>query len=141
MNNNTFEEKTLPEENPVVDMTEIELTENKPEGLENEPQDQQSPANGKRKLKRRGGPWIWIGILFFMLLTAAGAFFGYRNGVQRRLANEKALLMEQIGLQLEWTYKDIDAGRYENAKARLDYIVEKVSVIPWHCRLDDAGDW
>ena len=130
MNNNTFEEKTLPEENQVVDMTEIELTENKPEGLETEPQDQQPPANGKRKLKRRGGPWIWIGILFFMLLTAAGAFFGYRNGVQRRLANEKALLMEQIGLQLEWTYKDIDAGRYENAKARLDYIVEKYPSFP-----------
>jgi len=38
--------------------------------------------------------------------------------------------MDQIALQLEWTYKDIDAGRYENAKARLDYIIEKYPEFP-----------
>lgn len=80
--------------------------------------------------KKRNSKWVWLGILLFVLLVLAGAFFGYRNGVQRRIENEKSILMDQIAYQLEWTYKDMDAGRYENAKARLEYIIEKYPEFP-----------
>ncbi len=61
----------------------------------------------------------------FCAIACSGSLFWLRNGVQRRMTNEKAILMEQIALQLEWTYKDMEAGRYENAKARLEYIIDK----------------
>lgn len=80
--------------------------------------------------KKRNSKWVWLGILLFVLLVLAGVFFGYRNGVQRRIENEKSILMDQIAYQLEWTYKDMDAGRYENAKARLEYIIEKYPEFP-----------
>lgn len=80
--------------------------------------------------KKRNSKWVWLGIFLFVLLVLAGAFFGYRNGVQRRIENEKSILMDQIAYQLEWTYKDMDAGRYENAKARLEYIIEKYPEFP-----------
>lgn len=130
MDNNTLEEKNLFEENEPEALQENQLVETDADNLELAEESQEPmPPTGKKHVKR-GGKWIWVGILIFVLLIATGVFLGYRNGVQRRLANEKALLMEQISLQLEWTYKDMDAGRYENAKARLEYIIEKYPEFP-----------
>lgn len=113
------------EEMPITGITDSQATSIEPE-LESH---HMVATDGKPKKKRRS-KWVWLGVLLFVLLIAAGVFFGYRNGVQRRVANEKALLMEQISLQLEWTYKDMDAGRYENAKARLEYIIDKYPEFP-----------
>ena len=38
--------------------------------------------------------------------------------------------MDQISVQLDWVYKDIEAGRYENAKTRLEYIIDKYPGFP-----------
>jgi tetratricopeptide (TPR) repeat protein len=130
MDNNTLEEKNLTEEGSFDELPGTELTENDPASLETDPKNLQPVTSEEKPHKKRRSKWVWLGVLLFVLFIAAGVFFGYRNGVQRRIANEKALLMEQISLQLEWTYKDIDAGRYENAKARLDYIIEKYPEFP-----------
>ncbi len=122
---NEFSEQKLAEEMPTTEITEDETTDLKPDSA-----NQQSETTEGKPRKKRRSKWVWLGILVFVLFIALGVFFGYRNGVQRRLANEKAILMEQIALQLEWTYKDMDAGRYENAKARLEYIIEKYPEFP-----------
>jgi tetratricopeptide (TPR) repeat protein len=130
MSDNEFDEKELSEQKSVEEMPMTETAEDETTGLEPD-LDNQQPVNLEAKpRKKRRSKWVWLGILIFVLLIALGVVFGYRNGVQRRLANEKAILMEQISLQLEWTYKDMDAGRYENAKARLDYIIEKYPEFP-----------
>lgn len=130
MDDNVIDEEKLSEEQPDEEMPKIEVPEDEPIGLETDLGSQQPDHKAGKPHQKGGGKWVWLGILVFVLFIAAGIFFGYRNGVQRRLANEKALLMDQIALQLEWTYKDIDAGRYENAKARLDYIIEKYPEFP-----------
>ncbi len=130
MDNNSLEEKSLSEESFVEKLPETEITENDATSLEADLETPQPETPGQKPRKKRGGRWVWLGVLVFVLFIAAGVFFGYRNGVQRRLANEKSILMEQIALQLEWTYRDIDAGRYENAKARLEYINEKYPEFP-----------
>jgi len=130
MENNIVEEKSLSEESLNERESGIDLTGDEEFGLENNPNDKQPTDPGKKQRKKRGGKWVWIGVLIFVLLLAAGVLFGYRNGVALRLENEKSLLMEQISLQLEWAYKDMDAGRYENAKARLDYILDKYPEFP-----------
>ena len=122
--NDLFEEKPT-EEKPIAEVTEVEAA-----SFELDLESQQPVTNEGKPHKKRRSKWVWLGVLLFVLFIAAGVFLGYRNGVQRRLANEKTLLMEQISLQLEWTYKDMDAGRYENAKARLEYIIEKYPEFP-----------
>lgn len=119
MNDNDFENKELNEASSAEEMPMSESTKS-----------QDALASNGKPGKKRRSKWVWLGVLLFVLFIAAGVFFGYRNGVQRRVANEKALLMEQISLQLEWTYKDMDAGRYENAKARLEYIIDKYPEFP-----------
>ena len=130
MVNNTEEEKNLSDESLTERNPGSDLTGGEEFVLEEENTDQQPSHQDNKPRKARGGKWVWIGVLIFVLLLAAGVLFGYRNGVALRLENEKALLMEQISLQLEWTYKDMDAGRYENAKARLDYILDKYPEFP-----------
>lgn len=119
-----YEDKSA-DEQPITEVTTDEAA-----SFESEPDSQQPVVTEEKPHTKRRSKWVWLGVLLFVLFIAAGVLLGYRNGVQRRLANEKALLMEQISLQLEWTYKDMDAGRYENAKARLDYIIEKYPEFP-----------
>lgn len=119
MNDNDFDNKDLNEASSAEEMPMSESTKS-----------QDALASNGKPGKKRRSKWVWLGVFLFVLFIAAGVFFGYRNGVQRRVANEKALLMEQISLQLEWTYKDMDAGRYENAKARLEYIIDKYPEFP-----------
>lgn len=130
MSDNEFEEEKLSEANIAEEQQKNDLTED--ESFEAETKLESPPVEPKVKepRKKRRSKWVWLGVLVFVLLIAAGVFFGYRNGVQRRIANEKSLLMEQIALQLELTYKDMDAGRYINAKARLDYIIDKYPEFP-----------
>ena len=130
MDDNVIDKEKLSEELPAEEMPKIEVTGDETNGPETDLESQQPDHKAGKPHHKRGSKWVWLGILVFVLLIVAGIFFGYRNGVQRRLQNEKALLMDQIALQLEWTYKDIDAGRYENAKARLDYIIEKYPEFP-----------
>ncbi len=82
------------------------------------------PKNKKR------GKWGWILVLVCLLIIGLSIFFGYRNGVKRRIQNERSMLMDQISVQLDWVYKDMDAGRYENAKTRLEYIIDKYPNFP-----------
>lgn len=130
MSDNEFDEKDLFEQKSVEEIPMTEIAEDDTASVEVNLESQQPVTTEEKPHKKRRSKWVWLGILLFVLFIAAGIFFGYRNGVQRRLANEKAILMEQIALQLEWTYKDIDAGRYENAKSRLDYIIEKYPEFP-----------
>lgn len=130
------------EEKQINDHDDLENAipvEGAPEGLEpagevndlgNESPNLQTIETSNHSKTKKGGKWIWLGVLVFLLLLVIGVLFGYRDGIRRRLAAEKAVLMEQIAYQLEWTYKDIDGGRYENAKARLDYIIDKYPDFP-----------
>ena len=85
----------------------------------------------KEKKKR----WVLLALLFAVIVIGISVFLGYRNGVQRRIQNERSMLMDQLSLQLDWAYRDIDEGRYENAKTRLEYIIDKYPGFPGIDRL------
>lgn len=80
--------------------------------------------------KRKRSPWIWYGILFIVFCLAVAIYGGYKNGVSRRLANEKNMIMSQISVQLSKAYQDIENKNYENAKVRLEYILQKYPGFP-----------
>ena len=125
------EPEVLPEELDNDSLEELELT--PPEEVDVsstgaiEVDDSLIDKITKKKTRRR---WIGAFLLVSLLIVGLAIWLGYRNGVQRRLNNERTLLMDQISLQLELAYKDIADENYENAKIRLEYIIEKYPDFP-----------
>ena len=99
------------------------------EQSEKETLSEEPPLNGKPEKKRKS-KWTWIVLLLAIVIMGLSVFLGYRNGVQRRIQNERNMLMDQIAVQLDWVYKDMDAQRYENARTRLEYIIDKYPSFP-----------
>ncbi len=74
-------------------------------------------------VRKRRIPWIWLGVLFFVLMLALGVFLGYRQGIARRLVREQTTVVEVAAEQYQLAYADIAAGNFENAKARIEYVI------------------
>jgi tetratricopeptide (TPR) repeat protein len=68
---------------------------------------------------------ILIGVLGFLLLIGLGGFGGYSTGIGARKSAEKNILAGQLSEQYSYALVDIEFGRYENARQRLEYIIEK----------------
>jgi hypothetical protein len=86
-----------------------------------------TPENGRRRKQKSGNSskgWVWTAILTMILLLALGGWWGYSNGIQRRLDKQNSAVMERISQQLELAYEDINAGNYQNAKLRVEYIIQ-----------------
>lgn len=67
---------------------------------------------------------ILISFLGFLLLVGLGGYGGYSSGVGDRLAAEEAVNLKQVAEQYQYALVDIQFGRYEAARQRLEYIIE-----------------
>jgi len=76
------------------------------------------------KQKQRKTPWILFAVIFLILALVLGAYFGYRNGIARRLEKEKITVVQVAAEQYQLAFQDIAAGNYENAKTRIEYVIE-----------------
>ena len=86
------------------------------------------PNQPVAKSKRRGNFWLYV----LILLAALGLtiYSGYRAGIaQRRHALSNAM-NQQLGEQFANTLVDIEFGRYEIAKQRLEWIIENDPSFP-----------
>lgn len=97
--------------------TDLEETQENPVG------DGQAPVPAK-KTKKTGRRWVWASILAMLVLLIAGVIWGYRAGIQKRLDKQNSAVMDRIAQQLALAYDDINAQNYENAKVRVEYIIE-----------------
>ncbi|RME88210.1 MAG: hypothetical protein D6770_07530 [Anaerolineae bacterium] len=61
-----------------------------------------------------------MGLLVFLALGTLG---GYSSGMEVRKSAEATLIARQLGEQYQLAMEDMDAGRYEAARQRLDYIL------------------
>ena len=75
--------------------------------------------------KRSRWKSILTGLLGFILLLGLGGFGGYSSGVNARVQAEDAILIQQLSEQFSFALVDIQFGRYENARQRLEYIIQK----------------
>ncbi len=66
-----------------------------------------------------------IGIFGFLLLVGLGAFGGYSSGIGVRTSAEDAIISQQLSEQYTLAIVDIESGRYEVAKQRLEYIISR----------------
>jgi tetratricopeptide (TPR) repeat protein len=66
---------------------------------------------------------ILISVLGFLLLIALGAFGGFRIGLGDRLDARNSIINKQLSEQFQFALVDIEFGRYEAAKQRLEFII------------------
>ncbi len=81
-------------------------------------------------VKRRSSASFWIGLLVLLSVIALGSLGGYGLGISDRQAAEKAQLTGQLDEQFALAREEMDAGRYEVARQRLEFILRKDASYP-----------
>lgn len=80
--------------------------------------------------KPKRGTRFLLNALILAALLALGIFGGYKSAISIRRNAEASTLIEQLGEQFQYALVDIQFGRYENAKQRLEFILEKDPTFP-----------
>lgn len=85
-----------------------------------------------KPIKMKSTRWrsILIGALGLLLLVGLGGFGGYTSGIGDRQKAEASVISGQVTEQFTLALADMDAGRYESAKQRLEYIISKDPSFP-----------
>jgi tetratricopeptide (TPR) repeat protein len=83
-----------------------------------------------RKVKKASRVGFWIGLLILISALALGSAAGYGEGLNERLNAEKTLVSQQLSEQLTLAQTDMDAGRYDIARQRLEHILKQDAGYP-----------
>lgn len=75
-------------------------------------------------MKPKRAKWIWLGILTILLLSAIGSGIGYLLGMQARQAAETEQRLTFANKQYALAIIDQEAGNYNSAKQRYEYILQ-----------------
>ena len=65
-----------------------------------------------------------------MIVMALTLLAGYQSGIAVRKQNQSAALSQQLAEQFQFVDEDMQAGRYEIARQRLEYIISRDSSYP-----------
>lgn len=89
----------------------------------------EDPANNRnqkveRPVKKRRGITILLGFLGLVLLTAIGAAIGYEVAYSTRQKQAQEQIAFDAATQFQLALTDMEAGNNENAKQRLEYILQ-----------------
>jgi tetratricopeptide (TPR) repeat protein len=82
------------------------------------------PSEQATEQKQRKTHWILYAVIFLILALVLGAYFGYRNGIARRLEKEKTTVVQVAAEQYQLAFQDIAVGNYETAKTRIEYVIK-----------------
>jgi len=84
-----------------------------------------SPPVGDGQLQ---GPGLWRRLrwflLAFVLIVVAGSLAGYASGLSQRSQSEREQRALQAQQQFELAVDDLEAGRYQLARQRFEYVIE-----------------
>jgi len=78
---------------------------------------------------RRGRAFLFnaLGLIVVLVVAVLG---GYSSGIGTRKNNQSSIIMQQLGEQYQNTLIDIQFGRYEVAKQRLEWIIANDPTFP-----------
>ncbi|MFC1997310.1 hypothetical protein ACFLXI_06860 [Chloroflexota bacterium] len=96
------------------------------ETLQMTPPDDPTPPSESRG-KRRWVSWLLWGLLGMILLgifIVAGSFMGYQQGISDRTGYEATQVAVAIDEQYEMGVQDLEAGNYEVARQRFEYVIQ-----------------
>src|SRR5215211_5057654 len=79
-------------------------------------------------------PWRGRAFLFnalgLIIVLVLAILAGYGSGISIREKNESSSNSQLLGTQFQYALVDIEFQRYENAKQRLEWILQKDSAFP-----------
>lgn len=84
----------------------------------------QKKAGTKKKGKGSLVGYIFLGILLMFGIAIAGGFLGYNTAINARKAEYNRRSMMAAAEQYQMALSDIEQGKFQNAKTRLDYVIE-----------------
>jgi hypothetical protein len=85
------------------------------------------PHRVKKKPSRAA---FWISLLVLVVALALGTTAGYGEGVRERVNAQKTSVAKSLGEQFALAQQDFDAGRYDVARQRLEYILKQDAGYP-----------
>ncbi len=71
-----------------------------------------------------------VNVLGVVALLGLGLFGGYRSGIAQRLGAQRAVISTQLMEQYQYALVDIEFGRYEAARQRLEFIIQNDPSFP-----------
>lgn len=88
-------------------------------------EDQSSQPNQDKKTrpKQKRFLFILIGVLILIIASGAGWYFGSQQGQQLRTQEREKVELEVITTQFELGVRELEEGRYENARKRFEYVI------------------
>jgi len=81
------------------------------------------------KPKKRGRAFLVNSLILIIVITVASVA-GYQSAIGVRKDYEKSVLAVQLTEQFQFADQDLQAGRYEIARQRLEFILSKDSTFP-----------
>ena len=96
---------------------------NKTENHENQP-----IQNKEKKPKQKRFIFILIGVLFLIIGSGAGWYFGSQEGQLLRTQERDKVEFEVVKTQFELGVRELEEGRYENARKRFEYEIGRAHV-------------
>jgi tetratricopeptide (TPR) repeat protein len=74
--------------------------------------------------------WMLVGVLTLILTGTAGLASGYSSGVKEKSENLAFSIVVDIQTQFELGVQDYEAGNYELARQRFEYVIQKYPNYP-----------
>lgn len=90
----------------------------------------ESTQPNKPVSKTGGGRRFLFNALGLIVLVALAILGGYNSGIGVRQENKSSIIMQQLGDQYQNALVDIEFGRYENARQRLEWIINNEPNFP-----------
>lgn len=86
---------------------------------------QENPAEqAETKPRKRIPVWVFlVGFLILLAGAALGVFLGYRAGIELRKQAELNQVITEATYQYQLGLVDLEAGRYETARKRFEYVI------------------
>lgn len=105
------------------------LSDTQPRRLTSQKDPQSSAPKGKKNLKdlltARNLGWLALALVLIAGCVLLGGWLGYTSGQQARQSQQSEQALQSLDGQFQLGVQDLEAGRYEIARQRFEYIVSQ----------------
>jgi len=88
------------------------------------------PVSSTKPNKPKRGRTFLFNALGLIVILAIAIFGGYRSGISVRNQTHTSAILQQLGEQYQLALVDMQFGRYDNAKERLEFIIKEDASFP-----------